>query len=434
MLLDDIFCKTVALMFKPIDLLRAFSHNWLRSADSLYPSMKQPLSFWIPVLSCCFFSVIVAQIPSPDPLPEEKGVEALPYLRGGDLSALTVYEQAGAVYRNSDGVAGDAIQILSEAGMNCFRLRVFVAPNGEGVVTNDLAYTLHLARRVKASGARLLIDLHYSDTWADPGKQYKPVAWEGLEFEALVLQVQRYTRETFEAFREAGITVDLVQLGNEITNGFLWPDGKLQQVQEDSGEAENWERFAALMLAAHKGLEQAYAGEVLPLRIHHIECTGEPERMQWYLDRLQTWEIPFDLIGLSYYPEWHGDLCGLRRSLNQAIALTHKPVMVVETAYDWHAQESTAVSASELRDLSLYPWEFTPEGQLAYLRELDLLVRSLGNHMGKGVLYWHPESRRFEAPFFIWKWGSAALFDHEGVLLPGARFGNEGIASSETEE
>jgi arabinogalactan endo-1,4-beta-galactosidase len=339
-----------------------------------------------------------------------------PYLSGGDISALTVYENAGAVYRDAEGNVGDAISLLKDAGMNCFRLRVFVDPDMQGVVTNNLEYTLQLARRVKEAGALLLIDLHYSDTWADPAKQYKPAAWEHLPFDSLLDAVEIYTRTVFQAFIEADIEVDFVQLGNEITNGFLWPDGKVEYDGNDEA-AENWDQFSALLLAANRGFEEAYTTLPLPVLFHHIESTGNLKRTDWYIRNLMEHGIPFDAMAFSYYPEWHGDFCGLRATLQRSVELTSKPVLVVETAYFWSPDPEL-----EPRDLILYPMPFTPAGQQQFMTELNHTVKNLEHGMGKGVIYWHPESVRFDSSFHIWKWGNCALFDHNGVILPVTSF------------
>src|SRR5713226_883132 len=145
---------------------------------------------------------------------------------GGDISALERIEQAGGVFRDSSQ-PGDAIAILRTHGANGFRLRIFVHPNGSEVQVNDLAYTLHMAKRVKTAGAKLLLDFHYSDTWADPGKQATPAAWTNLTFAQLLLQMRAYNSNTIATFAAAGATPDYVQIGNEITQGMLWPLGKV---------------------------------------------------------------------------------------------------------------------------------------------------------------------------------------------------------------
>ena len=143
-------------------------------------------------------------------------------LRGADVSALARIEQGGGVFRDS-GRAGDALAILRSRGANLFRLRLFVSPNDSDVQVNDLAYTAAMAGRVKAAGAKLLLDIHYSDTWADPGHQTTPAAWSSLGFDSLEAEVERYTDSVVGVLKQAGALPDIVQVGNEIDGGMLWP-------------------------------------------------------------------------------------------------------------------------------------------------------------------------------------------------------------------
>ena len=149
-----------------------------------------------------------------------------PFLVGGDISALPVLEKAGGVYR-LDGKPGDCIELLAACGWNCFRLRVFVNPTGRNVVVQDTAFTIELAKRIKSAGAQLLLDFHYSDTWADPGNQTKPKAWQDLDLDGLEMAVFEHSRDVISRMRAAGVLPEMVQIGNEIDPGILWPEGKL---------------------------------------------------------------------------------------------------------------------------------------------------------------------------------------------------------------
>lgn len=337
----------------------------------------------------------------------------IPYLVGSDVSALPVYEANGALYRDAAGDPGDALEILREAGSNVFRLRLFVDPVHRGIVTNDLAYTLRLAKRVRASGAFLLLNLHYSDTWADPSKQFKPKAWEHLSFDELLSQVEEYTHAVMRAFIEADLAPEFVQLGNEITNGMLWPDGLIDYAEADDAEA--WDRFAALQHAAHRGFRSAFraAGLELPSSILHIESTGNLERTRWYLDSAAERDLPYDLLGFSFYPEWHGSIADLQATLELAAEESDKPIAVVETAYPWKPGE-------RWKTIENLDWPLTPEGQRRFLEAVDAVVRSLPDERGRGVLWWHPESILVK-DLHAWLGGACALFDDEGRLLPAAR-------------
>src|SRR5215813_569717 len=153
-------------------------------------------------------------------------VNAQEFMAGADISSLKVLEDHGATYTDN-GVPGNAIDILRDHGVNWFRLRLFVNPNSasDPFVINDLNYTIALAQRAKSVGAKLLLDLHYSDTWADPGHQTKPAAWSSLSFTDLVQRVHDYTRDAISSMNQAGVLPDMVQVGNEISNGMLWNSG-----------------------------------------------------------------------------------------------------------------------------------------------------------------------------------------------------------------
>jgi arabinogalactan endo-1,4-beta-galactosidase len=323
------------------------------------------------------------------------------------------FEAHGAVYRDA-GERGDALKILAAHGINCFRLRLFVAPNHEDVVTNDLAYTLALAKRVKSTGASLLLDLHYSDTWADPAKQFKPAAWASLSLPDLEAKVRAYTRDTLARFVAEGVTPDYVQLGNEITNGFLWPEGHVDYAERDDHAA--WTRLAGLLHSAHAGFADAFPAPARrPVTILQVENPGERERMLWFCREAIAAQVPFDEIGVSYYPEWHGSIDDLRGTLTAMAREFHKPILVVETAYPW-TQDEHWLGRPHL------DWPLTPAGQAAFLRDVVDVVRELPDGLGCGVVYWHPESVRTEG-LHAWLGGSCAWFDRHGDVLPAASFG-----------
>lgn len=331
------------------------------------------------------------------------------FLIGGDVSALPVLEQHGAVYRQ-DGRRGDALVILRRTGMNCFRLRLFVSPNHEGIVANDLAYTLALARRVKATGAALILDLHYSDTWADPAKQFKPAAWASLPFDQLVAQVGAYTRSVLAQFAREGVTPDIVQIGNEITNGMLWPDGRVEFAHGE--ELAAWSRLVRLLRA---GIEAVGSGPGRPQVMLHVESTGNVPRTLAFFRHVQTAGLHFDLVGLSYYPEWHGGIADLKATLDAVAETVRKPIVVVETAYPWKPDE-------HWRGRPHLDWPLTPAGQREFLQAVVAAVRAVPGGLGRGVCYWYPESVVVPG-VHSWLGGSCALFDDRGRLLPAAEFG-----------
>jgi arabinogalactan endo-1,4-beta-galactosidase len=337
-----------------------------------------------------------------------------PFLVGADVSALATFEAHGAVYRRG-GKQSDALRILRAEGVNCFRLRLFVAPDHQDGVTNDLEYTLALAKRVKATGAALLLDIHYSDTWADPAKQIKPAAWKGLSFEELKAQVRAYTGAVLKRFATEGVCPDYVQLGNEITNGLLWPDGQVEFARAEDHAA--WERLGGLLRAAHEGMSDAFPTGARPVTILHIESPQQRERALWFCREAVAAGVPFDWIGMSYYPEWHGTIPQLAQTLTELAREFRKPIVVAETAYPWTTDE-------HWNGLSQMTWPLTPDGQRRFLRDVLAVVRALPNGLGRGVIYWHPESVQV-ADMPVWLGGSCALFDRKGKVLPAAAFARD---------
>ena len=338
------------------------------------------------------------------------------FLVGADVSALSTFETHGAIYQR-EGKKADALRILCGEGMNCFRLRLFVAPDHRDAVTNDLEYTLKLAKRVKATGAALLLDIHYSDTWADPAKQFKPAAWKDLPFEELKTQVRNYTCAVLKRFAAEGVKPDYLQLGNEITNGFLWPEGHVEFSQPENHGA--WERLGGLLRASHDGMTDAYPEGARPVTILHIESPHQRERALWFCREAVAAGVSFDMIGMSYYPEWHGTVAQLGETLTDLAREFKKPIVVAETAYPWMPDEHW-IGCPNMN------WPLTPDGQKRFLREVLAVVRALPDGLGRGVIYWHPESVPVSG-MPVWLGGSCALFDRKGGVLPAAGFARDAV-------
>jgi len=337
---------------------------------------------------------------------------------GADLSALQTMENWGAVYR-AGGKPTDALVYLRNQGANCFRLRLFVNPDGTQLVTNSLPYTLALAKRVKAAGAQLLLDIQYSDTWADPAAQTKPAAWARLGFESLVGKVREYTASVLTNFKEAGVSPDFVQLGNEITNGMLWPEGRIEYKKAAGGES--WSGLGQLLCAAREGLDSVYPEGARPKVVLHIECTGDAERSVWFYQQAIAHHVAFDIAGFSYYPEWQGGARQLRTTLSAVARALHKPVLLVETAYPWKDD-------IHWKDRPNMDWPLSAAGQAAFLNDVIKVLRDVPEGLGLGLLYWHPESVLVEHKN-IWLGGSCALFASDGEALPAAAFARVALAA-----
>ena len=293
------------------------------------------------------------------------------YAFGADLSYLKQLEDSGVKFTDA-GVAKPGLQIFHDHGYNWIRLRVCVEPVG-GRLPNDTAYTIALAKQARALGFKFLLDFHYSNSWADPTNEPTPEAWRGLAPEALVDAVFTYTRDTIASFRDAGVLPDMVQIGNEIGNGFLWPVGKLP---------DNWDNFAALVYAGINGVDAGRGNNRRPKILLHVDHGGDPYLTQKFFTKLNSYGVPYDVIGLSFYPWSHGTLLDLRANLDYIARVLKKDVLVAETGYYWRPSRY-------FRD-SPPPFPETPEGQRQWLEAVNNAVMATPDGHGLGVFWWEP--------------------------------------------
>ena len=336
---------------------------------------------------------------------------------GADISALTLFEESGAKYLEN-GEPKDLIVILKDNGFNTVRLRLFVNPNKEGLVTNDLPYTLNLAKRAKANNMKLLLNFHYSDTWADPQKQFKPAAWANMSFEELRRTVQSYTASVIEAFKKENVLPDMVQIGNEITPGMLWPDGK---VGAEFDNELQWEKFTSLLKAGIAGVRQASSDPNLKIMLH-VDQGGKKSVNQWFFGNINKHQVEYDIIGISYYPWWHGTIEDLKETMNYIATELKKDVVVVETAYP----HSTDTWYKQPED-PLFP--LTLQGQYDMLYKVTKTVLETPDKRGCGVCYWFPESVPLKG-----RGGATALFDPNGNVLAAARAFSDAAALRKSEK
>jgi arabinogalactan endo-1,4-beta-galactosidase len=246
-----------------------------------------------------------------------------PYIVGADVSWVQEQEDRGIRF-SANGTNADFFAILRDHGFNAVRLRLFHAPTNPGGYSAkgycDLPHTIAMARRAKQAGLRVLLDFHYSDTWADPSHQHRPLAWRELEGDALAAAVGDYTRDTLAAFRAAGVVPEFVQPGNEITNGMLWRDG-------NKPGPLDWDAFAAQLRAAVSAIR---ANDRRTRVLLHVDCGGNNDRCRWFFDEAIKRGVSFDVIGLSYYPKWHGPIDGLRSNVVDLAARYTQTVSIVE--------------------------------------------------------------------------------------------------------
>ena len=238
------------------------------------------------------------------------------FIKGMDISSLIEEEKCGAKYF-MDGVQMDLLKILKTKGCNYCRLRLWNNPYDEagtpyGAGSNDMSKLIELSKRVKAEGMKILLDYHYSDFWADPGKQTIPKAWRGLDADGLCQAIYDYTKATLIVLKEQNLSPDMVQVGNEITNGLLWPYGK-------KPEYDNIARFVSSGIRAVR--------EVIPdakVMIHLDAGGNNPMYIDWF-DNYTARGEDFDIIGMSYYPFWHGSMSDLLYNMKsmEAVSYTH---------------------------------------------------------------------------------------------------------------
>ena len=324
------------------------------------------------------------------------------FMKGVDLSMLKqVEDNGGLFYENGNQI--DPIQEFNSKGINTVRLKIWHNPL---LNYNDLESVLEIAERVKNADLDLLLDFHYSDTWADPSNQNKPAAWENLNFETLCDSIEQYSRYVITKLKNQNTLPKYVQIGNETDCGFLWPDGYV------CGESNNdiqWNKLRDLFMHAIEGVNTALDFEDSLKIISHVSSGGN-----WFFGNLLEEDIPIDILAISYYPMWHGTLADLNQNINMLATQFGKPVLVVETAYpftlSWNDNTNNILG---LETQLLDDYEASEEGQFSFLYDLISLVHD--NDFGYGICYWAPDwisTSQFGSP-----WENQALFDFDGQLL-----------------
>lgn len=306
---------------------------------------------------------------------------------GGDMSLLPQYEKYQVPYYDAEGrQISDVLQYMkSEAvGWNAQRVRLFVNPTpsldyNDPAVCQDLDYVIAFGKRIKESGFAFMLDFHYSDTWADPAKQWTPTEWLSLSDEQLQQKLYDYTKDCLTKLVEAGATPDFIQTGNEISFGMLWgKQGTSANRCYINSSAANWNRFIALLQHAVKACREVCPEAKI---IIHSERSGDATVAVDMYKRLA--EVDYDVIGLSYYPFWHKGLPVLSETLNRlATNFPEKTVQIVEAAYNYQYLSNPEYDFSSI-------WPITPEGQAAFARDL---VAELKKHANvNGLYWWFPE-------------------------------------------
>lgn len=267
---------------------------------------------------------------------------------GADISFLPELEARGVKFSDK-GVQKDAIEILKDHGFNYVRLRIFNNPEVDSGYSPhkgfcDLEHTKQMARRVKDAGMKLLLDFHYSDYWADPGKQFKPSSWKGENFNELKKSVYNYTVKVLSELRQQGTLPDMVQVGNEINHGMIWPEGRIN----------NLDSLAELIYAGVRGVKAVNPATPVML---HVALGGQNQEARFFYDAMLERNVPFDVIGLSYYPKWHGTLADLTANMADLATRYKRQVMVAEYTQLKTEVNDIAFNVPEGRSLGTFIWE-----------------------------------------------------------------------------
>lgn len=308
--------------------------------------------------------------------------------RGADISFTLQEEAIGTQLTDvtTDGSVAPIERILANHGATAARLRVWVNPP---TGYSDEKSLLILAKRANAAGLEIVLDLHYSDFWADQTTQTIPAAWSGQTLQQLTATVREYTRGIVSALNAQGTPPSVVQIGNEVTNGMLWPIG---QIYHSSGR-EDWDGFTTLLKAGAEGVQDAPGPSGAAATMLHIQRIDHLESTRYTLDHIFERGVRLDLIGVSYYPFWHGSLATLQTALDGLADRYDKDLVVAETSYPWtlNSGGETALyvdSADALPEAARFPP--TPAGQAGYFRALHQVLAQVPNDRGAGWLAWEP--------------------------------------------
>ena len=296
------------------------------------------------------------------------------FILGMDVSSVLSLEKSGVSYADAQGIEKDIFQILKENGINYIRVRVWNDPydaqgNAYGGGNNDIQAAREIGRRAALQGMKLLVDFHYSDFWADPGKQQAPKAWEGMKIKDKAQAAYLFTLDSLRQLREAGADIGMVQLGNE-TNGKL------------AGE-KTWMNIFRVMEAGSRAVRETDPGIQVAVHFSNPETAGS---YMTYASKLDYYKLDYDVFATSYYPYWHGTLDNLKQVLSDVQSAYGKKVMVAETSYAY-TEEDTDFHPNTIGPGGKYekPWPFTVQGQSNAVTDVIRAVNEIG---GIGVFYW----------------------------------------------
>ena len=356
------------------------------------------------------------------------------FVKGMDLSTLLELERCGAKYYDN-GEERDLLAIMKSYDVDTIRIRLWNDPWSEtgesyGAGENDLKTSLEIAKRVTAAGFGVLLNFHYSDFWADPGKQIKPKAWADYGVKELEQAVYDYTLESMQTFLDAGVNITMVQVGNELSNGLLWPEGKVP----------NYDNIATFVNAGIRAVRKADA--TIPVMIH-LDNGGNNALYREWFDNFTKRGEDFEIIGLSYYPFWHGSLQMLNDNMNDIAERYGKDLVIAEVSMGYTMEDYKnyeKLSDEERKGYATRPalvekieYPMTKQGQYDFMEDFLNRIRHIKGGKGKGFFYWEPAW--IPVPGSGWatpaslkymndpgpcgnEWANQALFDYDGNALP----------------
>ena len=335
----------------------------------------QPMNTSVKHLLLVFFSIII-MISCAHKTVSQQGNNK-PFVKGADIGWLPQMEATGYKFYNDSGVQEDCFKILKEHGINTIRLRTWVNPSGDpqsGHCSKE--ETVAMAKRAQQWNMRVMIDFHYSDSWADPGKQKKPAAWEGHPFPQLLTDVYNYTLGVMQALKTAGITPEWVQVGNETASGMIYPEGSTQ----------HWDSLAQLINQGYAAIKKVSPASKVIL---HVDRGNDNQRFRAWFDSAAAHQANYDVIGMSYYPYWLDgnpdytlSINDLGNNLNDMAARYGKEVMVVEVGGEDNKVQNTY------------------DMLIAVMQK----VKAVPNGKGLGVIYWEPEGARSWSHYGLSAW------------------------------
>jgi arabinogalactan endo-1,4-beta-galactosidase len=331
---------------------------------------------------------------------------------GADISAMQRTLDLGYKYYNSAGVQADPHDLLKSAGVNYARFRVWNSP-ASGY--NNKAKVLIGVKNAKAKGLKVLVDLHYSDRWADPGSQNKPAAWSGHTISQLETDVYNYTYDICNSLKAQGTTPDSIQIGNEINVGMLWNEGKVVN--------NSFTNLAKLLKAGYNAVKACNAGTQVFI---HTANANSMTNARWFYDGIKAAGVSWDVTALSYYCYWHGSMSNMTSVVADMKNRYGKSVVIVETAYPF-TEANADSQPNNASGPSLCGFPATWAGQAQAFTAIQNAARSGG---AIGVFYWEPTW--YAVPGNGWdpanmngtgnSWDNQAVFDWGGKMNPNMRW------------